>query len=502
MKCTHIIVQAGGKGTRMEHLTRNKPKALVPVNNLPMIFHLFRKYPDKKFVVIGDYKHEVLEKYLAAFADVDYETVCASGSKGTCGGLSAALDKLPENEPFMLIWCDLILNEDFSVDELPDGNYVGLSLGYECRWKYENGVFSEERSSTCGVTGMFLFENKAVIKDVPKDGEFVRWLSQQSIDFKTITLDRTKEFGLLSEYNKLKTEKCRPFNRITVDGDRIIKEGIDEQGRQLAVRERAWYEKTMSLGFRNLPKIYSTDPLVLERINGKNIYEYSDIPLDRKKEILAGIVDCLKHLHAYGSVPYDEISFQDAYLGKTFARLEKVRELVPFAKDEFVTVNGRKCRNVFYQKDKLYEMFSKLKPEKFVFLHGDCTFSNMMLRNDSEAVMIDPRGYFGKTELYGDPAYDWAKLYYSLAGNYDQFNLKRFSLTINEDNAELQIQSSGWEELEDFFFELLEGEVTREHIKLIHAIIWLSLTTYAWEDYDSICGAFYNGLYYLEEVLK
>ena len=166
MKCTHIIVQAGGKGTRMEHLTRNKPKALVPVNNLPMIFHLFRKYPDKKFVVIGDYKHEVLEKYLAAFADVDYETVCASGSKGTCGGLSAALDKLPENEPFMLIWCDLILNEDFSVDELPNGNYVGLSLGYECRWKYENGVFSEERSSTCGVTGMFLFENKAVIKDV------------------------------------------------------------------------------------------------------------------------------------------------------------------------------------------------------------------------------------------------------------------------------------------------------------------------------------------------
>lgn len=26
----YIIVQAGGKGTRMETLTRNKPKALVP----------------------------------------------------------------------------------------------------------------------------------------------------------------------------------------------------------------------------------------------------------------------------------------------------------------------------------------------------------------------------------------------------------------------------------------------------------------------------------------
>jgi hypothetical protein len=41
----------------------------------------------------------------------------------------------------------------------------------------------------------------------------------------------------------------------------------------------------------------------------------------------------------------------------------------------------------------------------------------------------------------------------------------------------------------------------RERLQLIHAILWLSLTTYAWEDYDSVCGAFYNGLYYLEDCL-
>ncbi len=67
----YIVVQAGGKGTRLEHLTANKPKALVPVENLPMIFHLFRKFPDKKFVVIADTHREVLREYLAAFADVD-----------------------------------------------------------------------------------------------------------------------------------------------------------------------------------------------------------------------------------------------------------------------------------------------------------------------------------------------------------------------------------------------------------------------------------------------
>ena len=32
--------------------TRNKPKALVPVDNLPMLFHLFRKYPDSRYIVL------------------------------------------------------------------------------------------------------------------------------------------------------------------------------------------------------------------------------------------------------------------------------------------------------------------------------------------------------------------------------------------------------------------------------------------------------------------
>ena len=70
MAVDYIVIQAGGKGTRLKHLTKNKPKGIVPVNNLPIIFHLFRKYPDKHFIIIGDYKHEILEEYLEAFCKV------------------------------------------------------------------------------------------------------------------------------------------------------------------------------------------------------------------------------------------------------------------------------------------------------------------------------------------------------------------------------------------------------------------------------------------------
>lgn len=56
MNIEYIIVQAGGKGSRLKNLTKNKPKALVPVENLPMLFHLFHKFPDKKYIIIADYK--------------------------------------------------------------------------------------------------------------------------------------------------------------------------------------------------------------------------------------------------------------------------------------------------------------------------------------------------------------------------------------------------------------------------------------------------------------
>ena len=496
----YIIVQAGGKGSRMQVLTRNKPKALVPVKNLPMIFHLFKKFPDKKYIIIGDYKYDVLEKYLKAFAEVDYTMVCGSGHTGTCAGLSEALDYIPDNERFMLIWCDLVLSDEYEIPE-NDKNVVGISKDFSCRWKYENGQFTEERSDVHGVAGHFIFRDKNVLSDVPSDGEFVRYLSEKNIDFEEQPLLKTKEYGLYSEWSKQSKLKCRPFNQVTVEGDKVVKTGIDEQGKKLADKEIAWYKKLKGKSYNAIPYIYSYDPLTMELIDGKCIYEYNYLPNEQKRYALENIINSLREIHQMESVPYDEKSYREAYLDKTYDRLSKVRDLVPFANDETVTINGKVCRNIFYHQEEVERLVMQYAPREYVLIHGDCTFSNTMLRHDIEPVFIDPRGYFGSTKFYGDVAYDWVKLYYSLFSNYDQFNLKRFSLDIREKDVLLEIGSNSWENMEECFFELLEGEVTRRQMKILLAIIWLSLTTYAWEDYDSICGAFYNGLYYLEDAL-
>lgn len=514
----YIIVQAGGKGTRLDYLTKNKPKALTPVENLPMLFHLFRKYPDKRFIVIADYKKDVLKKYLEEFADVEYRVVDAVGN-GTCSGVRQALELIPEEEKFMLVWSDLILPDNLTLPE--DFNesgkramkdYIGLSVTFPCRWKYEDNHFDEERSTEYGVAGFFLFRNKSILKDIPESGELVRWMQKCNMTFDTFSLAGTREFGILEEYKKLTVVKTRPFNRISIDGGVLTKEPIDEQGRKLAIRECAWYEKAKEKRIAGIPEIFETNPLKMEYIKGSNIYEYS-FNYDEKRKILMSLVNTLKELHSVDSIVSDGASMKEAYYNKTMHRLTKVRNLVPYANERVIRINGRVCRNVFFRADEFEKKLDELKAEVFSFIHGDCTFSNLMIRDSGEPVLIDPRGYFGHTELYGDVRYDWAKLYYSIVGNYDRFNLKKFSLDIgghsivddeiikdlDKGEVRLSIESNGWEDMENDFFELTEAD--RDEIKLLHAVIWLSLTTYAWQDYDSICGAFYNGLYYLEEVL-
>lgn len=502
----YIIVQAGGKGTRLKHLTENKPKALVPIENKPMLFHLFDKYPDKRFIIIADYKRDVMHEYLEAFAEVQYHIVDADGT-GTCAGIRQAVNLIPEKEPFLLVWSDLILPKNLQLpegygdtgnDTIPEKDYVGISQTFRCRWSYQDGRFLEESSYERGVAGFFLFTEKEKLKDVPESGELVRWMRQEDMVFAEVGLAGTKEFGLLEEYDKLEQEKCRPFNRITIDGNRVIKEGITDWGRRLAGRECAWYEKARHMNIPLLPEIYGTNPLVMERIDGRNIYEYQ-LSYEEKRRILRKLVDSLQSLHDMEKMPADKFSYMEAYFNKTYDRIRIIRDLIPFANQERIVVNGRSCRNVYFHKRQLEKRVKELSCDEFCFIHGDCTFSNLMLRGDGSPVLIDPRGYFGYSELYGDSRYDWAKLYYSIVGNYDWFNLKEFQLKIEGKEISLAIRSNQWEDMERDFFEMTQADP--EEIKLLHGVIWLSLTTYAWQDYDSICGAFYNGLYYLEEVL-
>lgn len=491
-----IIIQAGGKGTRLEGLTRNKPKCLVPVNNLPIIFYAFKKFKDAEFFIIADYKVEILEKYLDAFGkDYNYKII-KTDKKGTASGVKEAMSFFNDDESFMILWCDLILSEKFDIPQA-SGNYIGISKDFECRWSYVDNKFIKEPSKEDGVAGLFVFEDKKALTNIPEEGALVAWLQMQDIKFNRLDLTGAKEIGTLISYedNNETTPRCRPFNKIEFNNDIIIKTGINKQGQDIAKDEIAWYKFVKDLGYENIPEIYEYEPLKMKRVQGKNIFEYDCLTKTQKEEILANIIEALKKLHDL--VPAQPALIEDTkenYIIKTFERLSKIEKLVPFADKEFIKINKQYYKNIFFCKESFVKSVEKLMPTEFKLIHGDCTFSNLMFDTfDRKTILIDPRGYFGKTKLFGDVDYDWAKLYYSIKGNYDQFNMKKFALDIKDNEVELTIKPNNWEDMAEFFFDSLP-EVNKQKIKLLHSIIWLSLTTYAWEDYDSICGAFYNGI--------
>ena len=500
MKTNYIIIQAGGMGTRLKHLTANKPKGIVPVNNKPMIFHLMDLYKEKKFIIIADYKHDVLEKYLDVFAPADYFVINAK-EKGTCAGIKEAISIIPNDEPFMLIWSDLVVGKNFDIDAI-ETNTIGISVNFNCRWSYINDEFLETPSTEFGVAGCFIFKNKSYLDNVPSSGEFVRWLQSKKMRFAVMHLYDVEEVGTLIAYDSQnKDNVCRPFNSIEVKKDKIIKKPITKQGEDIAKKEINWYKEIVKLDYKRIPKIYSFEPLILEKIDGKNIFKV-ELSMEQKKKVIFNFVKALNELHSLGCCETNYFDLQNNYYTKTINRINKVRDLIPFANDKEITINGIRCKNVFFYKNEFKKIIEKyLYNSNFTIIHGDCTFSNTLIDDDLNIVFIDPRGYFGETEIYGDQDYDWAKLYYSINGNYDQFNNKKFILDIYEDNVKLKIDSSGYEGLSDYYFSLIP-ECNVKKIKILHSIIWLSLSTYAWEDYDSICGAFYNGLLYLNEYLE
>lgn len=159
-----VIVQAGGKGTRLEHLTFNKPKCLVSVAGKPLLYHLFDAFPNSNFIVIGDYLYPVLCKYLKLMAPRASVRLIRSKGVGTIGGIKDALKLLPEKEgPILIAWSDLLFS-GLPSENIKMQNLIGLSRRFSCRWAYINKKIVHETS----IEGEYLVFSFFLTKNVLK----------------------------------------------------------------------------------------------------------------------------------------------------------------------------------------------------------------------------------------------------------------------------------------------------------------------------------------------
>ncbi len=114
-----VVVMAGGKGTRLEPFTRILPKALIPINEKPIIEIIMDKlyqYGFHDFIFTLNYKKEYIKLFLRENKfpyNVDW--VEEPEFLGTAGSLALLKDKITDT--FLLTNCDIIVSADF-VDAL------------------------------------------------------------------------------------------------------------------------------------------------------------------------------------------------------------------------------------------------------------------------------------------------------------------------------------------------------------------------------------------------
>ena len=131
-----VVINAGGKGTRLDPYTRVLPKPLIPVGDLPiieLIMQEYQCYACTDFHIIVNYKRDLLKAY---FADNErrYNITWYDEEKplGTGGGLSLLRGKF--DSTFFFANCDALLTANYESMikfHKENGNVITMICAYK-----------------------------------------------------------------------------------------------------------------------------------------------------------------------------------------------------------------------------------------------------------------------------------------------------------------------------------------------------------------------------------
>lgn len=179
-----VVINAGGKGTRLDPYTKVLPKPLIPVGDTPIIEHIMKEYESygcNEFHIIVNYKRDLMKAY---FSDNErhYNITWYDEEKplGTGGGLTLLRGKFKNS--FFFANCDALLTSNYeSMLKFHKENnniitmvgaYKNINIPYGVVDIGVNGVIEKMREkpliSFLANTGIYIVEPE-VIDDMEDD---------------------------------------------------------------------------------------------------------------------------------------------------------------------------------------------------------------------------------------------------------------------------------------------------------------------------------------------
>ena len=127
---------------------------------------------------------------------------------------------------------------------------------------------------------------------------------------------------------------------------------------------------------------------------------------------------------------------------------------------------------------------------EYNIIHGDSHMSNILIDNNNKIWLIDPRGYFGNTKLFGVKEYDISKIIYSLSG-FDQINNNNnyFFIINDKNNIDININNN----IDNYLhlFDMYDKNMLI-NMTILH---WFGLADYIKNDIHKCISSYYYGIY-------
>lgn len=524
-KIDNVVIVAGGLNTRMEDLSVF-PKVLFPIPNFNSILTYDVKEFEKKniYLVINFTYYEMIRDYCKRNNLRNIKIIKSSNTNGSANTLREVSSHLPKNNT-LLVWSDLIVSNFSTIEEgikQTKSDFVVFTRQGEYRFKAFNGedkklkVETSEPSSNEGnVPGIYFYKelpNFSIIKS--KDNyDFLEMIGDYFAD-QTVVYDimcglvefrDKKTFKELYANDKFaafdRPDITRFFNKISIDlpSKKVYKSCHNPEYKHLIEKEAKWYRKVKNVGFDGIPTVYDSysdddkSSITLEYLEGyETASEYAKHHDQKEiKVMVEKIVSKADELHKI-TRPVEFLDVQEDYeeefVNKVLRRCDSIKGmLVKYDRDELERLLTEALNILYHDKCKIGVMPNTT----YSLIHGDLNGSNVMYNETTGDVkFIDPRGYFGKTKMFGPEEYDFAKILYFLSG-YDIFNKSR--VIYNDWKFD-------WECVLDV--EFTPDKLMQWNLHIIVGIIWIALAQYIAQDIMKANLAYEHGVELLKEALE
>jgi len=525
----NVVIVAGGLNTRMEDLSVF-PKILFPLQESSSILaHDIEQFEGKKvYLVINEKYYDMVVNYCLRNS-LELEAIIeASNTDGSANTLKEISDKLPDKNT-LLVWSDLIM-EHFpmleSLAKLTDKEHVIFTQSglYRFEAVEENdhhrvAIYPiappkpEDEFTVCGnVPGIYFYKNLPDFSKIPENYhnydylEFIAEFYSEEAELCSVgtSLIEFRDKEKFKEYYTKESEEHsipRFFNTLQIDREKktLSKTCTNPEYAHLIIKEQNWYGKVKQAGFDGVPKVIggsntndnSRASITMELLDGyETASEYSKGKTQKEiKKMVEKIIERAEELHKH-TCPVEFIDVQEDYeeefINKVFRRCDSIKYmLINYDREKLGRLLAKACSVLYHSKCKIGVMPNTT----YSLIHGDLNGSNVMYNPKTEDVkFIDPRGYFGKTKVYGPEEYDFAKILYFISG-YDSFNKGR--AIYNDWKFEQVLET--WN---------IPDKLMTWYNWIILGIIWIALAQYIGQDIMKANLAYEHGMEILENQLE